>query len=200
MHYTIESGDRLVLDINEGPLVTLGLVNFIGNDHEPADKFFDYAVGPTRERYSKLQKNLPFVAADIEEGADLVHRLYIAEGFLDSMVDPPHYVYVGDGTQVDVTIADPRRPAIFFRPRHFRRADNLWRARRCSGKCSIFSSKPYTDARLADIPRRLQAYFKSARLLRCESRRDRRPGCGARWAGAGADLDCSPGRFTILTA
>ena len=50
-------------------------------------KLFDFAVGPTRERYSKLQKTLPFVAADLEEGASLVQRLYLAEGFLDAAVD-----------------------------------------------------------------------------------------------------------------
>src|SRR5947207_8029392 len=74
VRYTIESGDRLVLDINEGPLIRLGLVNFVGNQHQPTVLLFDYAVGPTRERYSSLQQNLPFVAADVEEGADLVHR------------------------------------------------------------------------------------------------------------------------------
>src|SRR6267143_4931208 len=72
VRYAIEFGDRLRLDINEGPLVTLGVVNFVGNQHQPADVLFEYAVGPTRERYSKLQKKLPFVSADVEEGADLV--------------------------------------------------------------------------------------------------------------------------------
>ncbi|MEY2585660.1 MAG: hypothetical protein QOD80_1686, partial [Verrucomicrobiota bacterium] len=51
VRYTIE-GDRLLLEINEGPLVTLGMVNFVGNQHQPAQVLFDYAVGPTRERYS----------------------------------------------------------------------------------------------------------------------------------------------------
>src|SRR6266550_8618874 len=78
------NGDRLIIEINEGPLVTLGLVNFVGNQHQPAEVLFDYAVGPTRERYSSLQSKLPFVAADVEEGADLVHRLYIANGYLNA--------------------------------------------------------------------------------------------------------------------
>src|SRR5881398_3881696 len=77
VHYVIESQNRLRLDITEGPLMTLSKVIFDGNASEPADKLFEYAVGPTRERYSKLQKNLPFVAADMEEGAELVHRLYV---------------------------------------------------------------------------------------------------------------------------
>src|SRR6202521_6217908 len=91
VRYTIESGDRLRLDINEGPLVTLGLVNFVGNQSQSTEVIFEYAVGPTRERYSKLQKKLPFVSADVEEGADLVHRLYVSLGFLDAKVEPPIY-------------------------------------------------------------------------------------------------------------
>ena len=91
VRYTIESGDRLVLEVNEGPLVTLGLVNFVGNQHQPAEILFEFAVGPTRERYSKLQAKLPFVAADVEEGADLVQRLYIANGYLDAKVEKPIY-------------------------------------------------------------------------------------------------------------
>src|SRR5437588_6879216 len=37
VRYTVQSGDRLLLDINEGPLVTLGLVNFVGNQHQPSE-------------------------------------------------------------------------------------------------------------------------------------------------------------------
>src|SRR5213595_4086944 len=104
LHYVIESQNRLRIDITEGPLMTLSKVIFDGNASEPADKLFEYAVGPTRERYSKLQKNLPFVAADMEEGADLVHRLYDAEGFLDSVVDRPRYIFRDQSNQVDVII------------------------------------------------------------------------------------------------
>src|SRR5438046_4601817 len=104
VHYVIESQNRLRLDITEGPLMTLGKVIFDGNIQEPTDKLFEYVVGPTRERYSKLQKNLPFVAADMEEGAKLVHRLYVAEGFLDSVVDRPRYIFRDQGNEVDVMI------------------------------------------------------------------------------------------------
>jgi hypothetical protein len=50
VRYTIESGNRLRLDITEGPLVTLGLVNFVGNQNQPTEVIFDYAVGPTSKR------------------------------------------------------------------------------------------------------------------------------------------------------
>src|SRR6478735_3063817 len=74
VRYVIESGSRLRLDITEGPRFTLRTIVFDGNRQEPTDKLFDYMVGPTRERYSKLEKTLPFVAADMEEGTKLVQR------------------------------------------------------------------------------------------------------------------------------
>jgi outer membrane protein insertion porin family len=160
VHYSIEAGERLVLDIHEGPLVTLGLINFIGNANESSDKLFEYVVGPTRERYSKLQKKLPFVETDIKEGADLVHRFYVSEGFLDSMVDPPHYTDVGDGTQVNVTIAIHEGQRYFFGHVTFR-GQTIYGGEALLGQLVDVLNKPYTEARLADVPRRLQAYFKA---------------------------------------
>src|SRR5260370_2043485 len=86
VHYVIESGDRLRLDINEGPRFLLSQVSFDGNSNEPPDKLFEYLVGPTRERYSRMEKKLPFVAADLEEGTQLVQRFYTAQGFLNAVV------------------------------------------------------------------------------------------------------------------
>src|SRR5881392_3383260 len=114
VHYVIESQNRVRLDITEGPLMTLNKVIFDGNSKEPTDKLFEYVVGPTRERYSKLQKNLPFVAADMEEGANLVHRLYVAEGFLDSAVDRPRYIFHDQSNQVDVIIPIHEGRQYFF--------------------------------------------------------------------------------------
>src|SRR6058998_770553 len=104
VHYVIESADRLRLDITEGPRFMLQTVVFDGNTRELADKLFEYMVGPTRERYSRLEKTLPFVAADMEEGTRLVDRFYIAEGFLDAVVDPPRYKFQAQSTEVDVVV------------------------------------------------------------------------------------------------
>ncbi len=93
VHYVIESGSRLRLDTTEGPRFMLRTIVFDGNAREPADKLFEYMVGPTRERYSQLEKKLPFVAADMEEGVHLVQRFYVTEGFLDVAVDPPGYKF-----------------------------------------------------------------------------------------------------------
>src|SRR5215213_3179583 len=48
--YAIGSGNHLRLEIKEGPRVTIGAVNFIGNETISSDKLFEYAAGPTRER------------------------------------------------------------------------------------------------------------------------------------------------------
>ncbi|MGZ4967779.1 MAG: hypothetical protein ACXV97_11430, partial [Chthoniobacterales bacterium] len=51
--YSMPGGNRLRLDVDEGPRVTIGNVEFVGNATLPSDKLFEYFVGPTRERYSK---------------------------------------------------------------------------------------------------------------------------------------------------
>src|SRR5437764_1955223 len=107
VHYVIESAGRLRLDITEGPRFLVRTVIFDGNAREPADKLFEYMVGPTRERYSRLEKRVPFVASDLEEGAHLVQRFYVAEGFLDAVVEPPHDKFLGGSTDVDVTVPIP---------------------------------------------------------------------------------------------
>ncbi len=160
VHYSLERGDRLRLEINEGPLATLGTVTFEGNAGEPTAKLFDYVVGPTRERYSKLQRSLPFVAADINEGIDLLHRFYVAEGFLDVAIDPPRYTYHDDANRVDVTIPIHEGRQYFFGDVSFT-GQKIYDADTLRGQIDDLLKQPYTDARADDIPRRLQAYFKA---------------------------------------
>jgi outer membrane protein insertion porin family len=160
VRYTIEAGDRLVLDINEGPIVTLGLVNFVGNQHQPAEVLFDFAVGPTRERYSKLQSKLPFVAADVEEGADLVHRLYISNGYLDAKVEKPIYHYADDGSRVDATIPITEGRQYSFGQISFS-GQTIYGSEALQGQMLDLVEQPYTDGRVSDIPRRLQTYYRA---------------------------------------
>ncbi|MFL6588945.1 MAG: outer membrane protein assembly factor [Chthoniobacterales bacterium] len=154
------AGDHLRLDINEGPLVTLGMVNFVGNQHQPADILFEYAVGPTRERYSSMQQKLPFVAADVEEGADLVHRHYISNGYLDAKVDPPIYHYAEDGSQVDATIPITEGRQYSFGTINFS-GQTIYGPEALHGQLIDLVEQPYTDLRVSDIPRRLQTYYRA---------------------------------------
>jgi outer membrane protein insertion porin family len=160
VHYVIESGSRLRLDITEGPRFILSTVIFDGNTREPADKLFEYMVGPTRERYSRLEKRLPFVAADMEEGARLVQRFYVAEGFLNAVVDPPRYKFQGQSTEVDVIV--PIHEGRQYSFGHILFTGNIiYGAEALRGQLVDLLQRPYTDARVEDIPRRLQAYFKA---------------------------------------
>jgi outer membrane protein insertion porin family len=160
VHYVIESQNRLRLDITEGPQFTLRTIIFDGNAHEPTDKLFEYVVGPTRERYSSLEKRLPFVAADTEEGARLVERFYVAEGFLDAVVDPPRYEFQGQGNQVDVVVPIHEGRQYFFGSIVFT-GKTIYGTEALRGQIIDLLQRPYTEARVADIPRRLQAYFKA---------------------------------------
>ena len=158
--YKIAGRDRVQLVIIEGPLMNVGTITFEGNKSEPAQKLFEFVVGPTRERYSKLQRDLPFVAADIQEGVELVHRLYVAEGFLDAIVDPPRYAFHEQANRVDVTIPIHEGRQYFFGNVSFR-GQTIYGAEALRGQIEDLLKQPFTDARVADIPRRLQAYFKS---------------------------------------
>src|SRR5947199_9602762 len=131
VHYVIESGSRLRLDIPEGPRFMLRTVTFDGNAREPADKLFEYMVGPTRERYSKLEKRLPFVAADMEEGTRLVDRFYIADGFLDAVVDPPRTAFRSKAATLTSSFRFTRAGNIFSAACHL--ADRLFTVRRRYG-------------------------------------------------------------------
>lgn len=160
VHYVIESGDRMRLQIQEGPLFTVGTITFAGNEHQPTDKLFDYVIGPTRERYSKLQKNLPFVSSDIEEGADLVHRSYVAQGYLDATVDKPRYTYHEDTGLVDALVPIHEGRQYFFGDISFS-GKSIYDMDTLRGQIKDLLEQPYTDARVADIPRRLQSYYKT---------------------------------------
>jgi len=160
VQYRIESGSRLVLEVTEGPQVILSAINFAGNNHVPAEKLFEYAVGPTRERYSRLQKELPFVATDVQEGADLVHRYYISEGYLEAVVDSPQYHFSADGTRVDATIPVHEGRQYFFGNLIFH-GNTIYDPETLRGQMLDLLSQPYTDHRVDDISRRLQTYFKA---------------------------------------
>ena len=160
VHYVIESGDRLRLDINEGPRFLLSQVIFDGNAHEPSDKLFEYIMGPTRERYSRMEKRLPFVAADLEEGTHLVQRFYVAQGFLNAVVDPPLDKFQTGSSDVVVAVPIHEGGQYFFGNITFG-GQTVYGAEALRGQISDLLQRPYTEVRVEDIPRRLEAYFKA---------------------------------------
>jgi outer membrane protein insertion porin family len=157
--YSIESGNSFRLSIAEGPLVHLGKVIFVGNGQIPTNKLFDYAVGPTRQRVSKAQAFLPYVPSDLIEGADLVQRYYVSEGFAECTVDPPVDSYVQPDL-VDTRFVIHEGRKYFFGNVNFT-GPTIYGGEALRGQILDLLRQPYTAARLADIPRRLQAYYKT---------------------------------------
>src|SRR5437763_381467 len=104
--------------------------------------------------------NLAFVATDIQEGADLVHRYYVGEGYLEAAVDAPQFHFSADGARVDVTIPVQEGRQYFFGDLIFR-GNPIYDAATLRGQMVDLLSQPYTDRRVDDISRRLQAYYKA---------------------------------------
>ncbi len=159
VRYELPGGSRLVLDVNEGPQNQLAAINFSGNAHFAPDKLYQYVVGPTRERYSILQSTLPYVASDVDDGADLVRRYYISEGFLDVTVDKPIPRFGGSG-RVEVTIPIHEGRQYFFGDIRFV-GQTIYGGEALRGQMLDLIAQPFTDRRSDDISRRLQAYFKA---------------------------------------
>ncbi len=159
VRYTIVSGNRLRLDISEGPLVHLGTVQFIGNRQIQTDKLFDYAVSPIRESDATGKGLLPYVPSQLTEGTDLVQRFYVSEGYVEVVVEPPTSRYVHpDLVRTQIVIHEGRKYTFgninFVGP-------TLYGGEALRGQILDLLRQPYTEARVADIQRRIQAYYKT---------------------------------------
>jgi outer membrane protein insertion porin family len=153
------AGRSLRLEVDEGPRITLGNINFVGNESLATEKLFEFVVGPTRERYGKTEQRLPFVPADVEEGVELVRRLYISEGYLNAIVQAPKYTPREGGTVMDATIAIVEGRRYSFGDVNFA-GRTVFAPEELREEMADLLSEPYTDRRLADIPRRLEAFYK----------------------------------------
>ncbi len=175
VHYVIESPSRVRLDINEGPQFMLRTVIFDGNVHEPADKLLDYMIGPTRERYSSLQKQLPFVAADMEEGARLVQRFYLADGFLNAVVDKPRFDFQSQSNEINVVVPIHEGRQYFFGRISFT-GHTIYDSETLRGQMTdLLQAALYrlASGRYSTAP---PGVLQRTRLLRRESRGQRRAG------------------------
>jgi outer membrane protein insertion porin family len=107
-----------------------------------------------------LEKRLPFVAADLEEGTHLVQRFYVAEGFLNADVDAPRDEFQAESSEVAVVVPIHEGQQYFFGNVTFS-GQTVYGSEALRGQISDLLQRPYTDLRVEDIPRRLEAYFKA---------------------------------------
>lgn len=113
---TIVGPWELRLDVDEGPRVRVGAVAFEGNAGFPTSTLTDYFLGPIREHNPRIRRDtrLPFVESDIFQGADLVRRLYAADGYLDVEIDPPDITFNADRTSAAVLLRIREGPQYRF--------------------------------------------------------------------------------------
>jgi outer membrane protein assembly complex protein YaeT len=86
--------------------------------------------------------------------------LYIAEGFLDATVEQPRYTFHDQENRVDVTIPIHEGRQYFFGNVRFR-GNTIYGEDALRGQIEDLLKQPFTDARVADIPRRLQAFYRT---------------------------------------
>jgi outer membrane protein insertion porin family len=152
---------RLRLIVQEGPLTRVGAITFIGNHAYDTATLTNYLLGPIRERYPRIRQDtrLPFIEADIFFGAELIRRLYAAEGYLNAVVSPPEFTLNADKTSAAITLTI--KEGIQFRfgaiqlegPIVFPRETLL-------AEIAKDTQSFYTPGRLASARRRLEDFYK----------------------------------------
>jgi outer membrane protein insertion porin family len=158
---TINNPKLLTLKVNEGPLVTLGDITITGNTHYPdPTKFQQYIIGQTRARFPSSKKVYPYVEDDVQKGAELIQRFYLAEGYLDVKVSPPVVAYTADRTRANVVVAIAEEGPQY----HFGDVeivgDLVFSPALVRGLVSPQIALPYTKPRVDEMQRKLQGYYK----------------------------------------
>ena len=152
---------RLRLTVNEGPLTRVGAITYKGNNAYSDAVLTNYLLGPIRERYPRIREDarLPFIESDIFFGAELIRRLYAAEGYLNAVVNAPEITLNPDNTSaaISLTIEEGiqfRFGAIQFEgPTVFPRETLL-------AEIAEDTKGFYTAGRLASARRRLEDFYK----------------------------------------
>ena len=159
-NYTIVDGRHLQLKVDEGPLVILGDIRFIGNDHykDPAN-FQQYVIGQTRERFPASRKDLPYVDTDVQKGTDLVQRFYLSQGYLEARIGAPTVEYVNGRTRANLTI-----PIIEGRAYGFGNVELqgplIFPEKEVRGLIADQIPLPYTRPRVDAMQRKLEDFYK----------------------------------------
>lgn len=152
---------ELHLAITEGPLAHVGTITVEGNTGFDQATIRKYLLGPIRERFPRIRQDtqLPFVEADIFSGADLVRRLYAAEGYLDAMVEPPEITYNADATVADITVRITEGTQYRFGAIQLL-GDLVFPREELLKVISEQTQDVFTDGRLAAAQRALEDYFE----------------------------------------
>ncbi|MFA7235042.1 MAG: POTRA domain-containing protein [Terrimicrobiaceae bacterium] len=151
---------ELELCVQEGPLAHVGHVLIEENAAFDSGKIEDYLLGPIRERFPRARRDtdLPLVESDIFQGADLVRRFYVAEGYLDAIVEPPTIVLDDTAKSGSITLTVHEGPGYRFGNIRFEGPAPLTTGRMLS-EISSQTGGGFTPGRLAAARRALQDLY-----------------------------------------
>ncbi len=165
---TILSPARLRLAIREGPLTELGEVTIRGNTSYTDEQLREYVIGPTRERFSRLKGDLPYIESDVTEtGVDNIRGLYQAQGYLDAEVPPAEVRFSRDKRRADVTITV--KPGIQYQFGDVNFTGDLpFAEAKVREVIESFVQKPYTEFQVVNMQRALAYYYKTQGYYRAK--------------------------------
>jgi len=152
---------QLRLTVDEGPLARIGTITINGNKAYDTKTLTNYLLGPTRERFPRIRKDilLPYVETDIWSGADLVRRLYGADGYLDALVDPPTVTVNKEGTTADIALTVKEGIQYHFGTIHFD-GTPVYTREELLAQISDSTKNIFTDGRMTVAQRALEDYYK----------------------------------------
>jgi outer membrane protein insertion porin family len=91
-------------DIVEGPEVSVRRIEFIGNDHIPAEDLLQFMRTHPTGVLSFLSSNDTFKRDFFDEDVLRIQALYYDRGYMNIQVDPPRVELTPDRHQIDITV------------------------------------------------------------------------------------------------
>ena len=155
------NGDRLVLNVVEGPPPSSRKPPFPATRSIPSTQLRDYMLGETRERLSMLQQQLPYISADIETGVERLRGLYQSEGFLDSIVDQPEITFSPDKKRVLIHVTVHEGTQYRFGKLNFTGDLVFYPQTDLLTALKPFTDQPYTQAQVTNLQRKVIYFYRS---------------------------------------
>ncbi len=156
--YKIVNPQKLVLTVEEGVRTTIKEVVYEGGKTIPQETMDLYLLGPIRERSSALDGALPFVPTLLDEGAGLLERYLIEQGYRDAIVAPPHFDLNSETNQVTVHVLIQEGRQYHFGDIEFS-GDLIFGPDELLRQLREQTLRPFSLARQEALTRRLQAFY-----------------------------------------
>ncbi len=157
------AGNRLILNISEGPLTSIGETRFEGNAFVDDETLKGYLLGATYERLSEAGDSIPYIEGDILTGVGRIRGYYLSEGFLDAVVDEPQIDIVAGGTKANITILIEEGTRYLISP-IILEGDLVFRTKAPKSELDEISAKyegqPYTTTQVTNLRRAVVFFYK----------------------------------------